>query len=40
MLAIHTYSEDAKYIWENLFKTYNKSDGSVVFNIHQQNQFF
>ena len=30
------YSEVAEDIWENLFETYNKSDGSVVFNIHQQ----
>ncbi|XP_023756901.1 uncharacterized protein LOC111905437 [Lactuca sativa] len=30
------YSKVAEEIWENLFETYNKSDGSVVFNIHQQ----
>ena len=30
------YSEVAEDIWNNLFETYNKSDGSVVFNIHQQ----
>ncbi|KAL7593528.1 uncharacterized protein LOC111904273 [Lactuca sativa] len=30
------YSDVAEDIWNNLFETYNKSDGSVVFNIHQQ----
>ncbi|XP_052627603.1 uncharacterized protein LOC128134170 [Lactuca sativa] len=34
------YYEVAQDIWENLFETYNKSDRSVVFNIHQQINSF
>ena len=34
--ASHVYSDKAKDIWDELFETYNKADGSVVFNIHQQ----
>nr|KAJ0213000.1 hypothetical protein LSAT_V11C400157850 [Lactuca sativa] len=30
------YSDIAEDVWNSLFETYNKSDGSVVFNIHQQ----
>ena len=32
----HAYSEKAEDIWKELFETYNKEDGSVIFNIHQK----
>ena len=32
----HMHSETAKEIWDELFETYNKADGSVVFNLHQK----
>lgn len=31
----HAYSESAKDVWNELLETYNKSDGSVIFKIHQ-----
>lgn len=31
----HAYFEFAQEIWNELFETLNKVDGSVVFNIHQ-----
>ena len=31
----HMHSETAKEIWDDISETYNKSDGSVVFNLHQ-----
>ncbi|XP_023772322.1 uncharacterized protein LOC111920980 [Lactuca sativa] len=34
--ASHVYSDKAKDIWDELFETYNKADGSVIFNIHYQ----
>ena len=34
--ASNVYSDKAKDIWDELFETYNKADGSVIFNIHQQ----
>ena len=34
--AGHVYSEIAENIWNELYETYNKSDGSVIFNIHQK----
>ncbi|KAL7606770.1 hypothetical protein Lser_V15G19081 [Lactuca serriola] len=36
----HAYWNVAKDIWKNIFETYNKSKGSVVFNIHQQINSF
>ena len=32
----HAYSENAEDIWDDLCETYNKEDGSVIFNIHQR----
>ncbi|KAL4580545.1 hypothetical protein LXL04_016743 [Taraxacum kok-saghyz] len=34
--ASHVYSEIAEDIWNELYETYNKSDGSVIFNVHQK----
>ena len=32
----HIHSETAKEIWDEIAETYNKSDGSVMFNLHQK----
>ena len=32
----HAYSESVEEVWNELFETYNKSDGCIIFNIHQQ----
>lgn len=34
--SAHASTEDASVVWTELFETYHKADGSVVFNIHQQ----
>lgn len=31
----HAYSKSVVDIWNELFETYNKADGSVIFNVHQ-----
>lgn len=37
--ACHADSNNDQEIWDNLFETYNKADGSVVFNTHQRINF-
>lgn len=32
----HAATEDASVVWSELYETYHKADGSVVFNLHQQ----
>lgn len=33
------YSKNACVLWKELKETYDKVDGSVIFNLHQKNQF-
>ena len=32
--ANHACSESAQEVWAELFETYHKADGSVIFNVH------